>query len=213
LVIPFGVLLAAFSRLLVELAFTGSYLAGYPAFVISSLFAIVPAYFMLYVTALQATGNTRSLIVIAVVSLMSDLVASYYLIIQFGMIGAAFARIVMFVATLLTSYGFLRRKVNPSFDFGSLKKTTLFSLTLGVPLLLFDFFFLEAYGFSLLFRFIILAGSSLLLFFVAGFVWKPLSENDLEVLRKASPKKLAGLTSLIGKIFCEKHVHTKQQPN
>jgi O-antigen/teichoic acid export membrane protein len=211
LVIPFGVILAAFSRLLVELAFTASYLAGYPVFVISSLLAIVPAYFMLYVTALQATGNTRSLIVIAVVSLMSDLVASYFLIIRLGMIGAAFARIVMYVATLLTSYGFLRRKVNPSVDFSSLKKIALFSLTLGLPLLLFDFFFLEAYGFSLLFRFLALAGLSLLLFLVAGFVWKPLSEDDLEVLKQASPKKLAGLLSLIGKIFCEKHVRPKRQ--
>jgi O-antigen/teichoic acid export membrane protein len=204
LVIPFGVILAVFSRIIIELAFGENYLGGYPAFMISSLLAILPAYLALYVTALQAIGNTKSLVVIAVVSLVSDVAASYPLIILFGMAGAALARSVMFALTLLISYWYLSRRVRPSVDFGSLKKTTLFSFTLGAPLFLFDFYFLEAQSLGLLVRFLILAGLAVLLFFVAGFAWKPLNEDDFDVLKRASPKKLGGVTGFLGRIFVKR---------
>jgi O-antigen/teichoic acid export membrane protein len=210
LVIPFGVILAVFSRLIVELVFGQSYLSGYPAFMISSLLAIIPAYLALYVTALQAIGKTKSLIVIAVVSLVTDLAASYPLIIMLGMVGAALARSAMYALTFLVGYGYLSRRVKPSTDFGSLKKTTLFSLTLGVPLFLIDFYFLEAQSFGLLVRFLVLAGLAVLLFFAAGFAWKPLNEDDFNVLRQASPKKLVGVIHLLGKVFCEKRTRTNR---
>jgi O-antigen/teichoic acid export membrane protein len=210
LVIPFGVILAVFSRLIVELAFGESYISGYPAFMISSLLAIIPAYLMLYVTALQAIGNTKPLIVIAAATIVSDLVASYPLIIMFGMIGAALARSVMYALTLLISYEYLKRRVKPSTDFSSLKKTILFSLTLGLPLFLIDFYLLEIIGLGLLLRFLVLAGLAVLLFFASGFAWKPLNKDDFNVLRQASPKKLKGVIHFLGRIFCEKHTRTSR---
>nr|MDO8135791.1 oligosaccharide flippase family protein [Candidatus Njordarchaeum guaymaensis] len=204
LVIPFGVVLASLSPMLIEVVFGWRYIAGSPAFTVSCLFAIIPAYNLLYVTALQAIGDTKPLVAIVVVSFVADVVAAYILTPIFGIVGTALARSVMYAITAVVSYCFLRRRLTPPMDLGSLAKMILFSLTIGLPLYLIDVLIVYWFGFTLLIGTAILIGSAVLLFFVAGAIWKPLNYDDFNVLIRAFPGSLRGVVNSLRRFFCKK---------
>jgi O-antigen/teichoic acid export membrane protein len=190
LVIPASLGLAAIASTAVRVAFGGTYSAATIPFAILIIAGIFNAYQGLMSTVLQSITRTQPLIKIASVGAVTEVVSAAALVVPFGVVGSAVARLGMVLVSLLLTYWYVKGVWWPSLDRQQLMKCLALSVICGVVLLASDSYLLTRLAVNPLQRLMLDAGLFVIVY-VAGLVaLKPLYPEDIALLKTAIPSPL-----------------------
>lgn len=189
IVIPVSLSLAAASHSAITLAYGADYTQGAAPFAILTATSIVQGYLAIFVTALEATGETGALMKISAASAITGTVLIVILARPLGMVGAAIARSVMFAASLVLCHRALKKRAEFKSDTRSLKKALMLSIALAVPIAAMDWTLTNTAKLNLPTRITIETTYFTLAGLIAAKKLKPFETRDFELLKKALPKQ------------------------
>lgn len=203
IVIPAGVVLASVSQTVIVAAYGPIYLYGVVPFALLTFTAIIPAYFDLFSSVLQAIGRTKVLIKIGALAALTDLIVIVLLAKLMGVIGAAIARVAMVSVAMVLSYHAMKKDVEFTLELGRLRRPCLFAATLAIPLVVIDWTFLHVLPLPLLARASIELVFFISIAFATAKLWKPFTPRDFDLLRRALPEQFHGVLSKVQRLIVE----------
>jgi len=168
---------------------------------IPTLFLIFTSLNIIASTTLQAMGKTKVFLKITLATIAVDLAASILLVPRFGVNGAAIARAAMMIAGFIYTFHELKRLVKVKVDGKSMLKTFIASLTMAIPLVIFDTFYSGvvvtdvALGVAVELTF----GASL--YGLMMLLLRALNRQDFELLRGMSPRPLSRVLNPFERFF------------
>ena len=188
-VLPVGFALAAVSGTAVTVAYGRAYLGASIPFALIVASYIVPAYLALMAVTLQATANTRPLIVIWGIAALTEVVLTAALVLPLNLVGSAVARVGMSLVGVLVAFSYVKGEWWPAIDRASLTKGLTISALGAVILFTFDSFAVNAIQVTPLGR-ILLEGGAFVVVYAGGLIaLKPLIPQDIDLLRSALPSR------------------------
>jgi O-antigen/teichoic acid export membrane protein len=196
LVMPVGFALAAVAGTAVTVAYGAAYLGARLPFAILIASSIVPAYQVLMTTTLQAIGRTQPLMRIAAAAAVTEVVLTAALVPSLDVTGSAIARLGMSIVAVVLAYVSVKGDWWTSMDRGSLGKSLIVSVLVGIVLLAFDNLIASNLPVTPLSRLVLDAVIFLPVYAGALVILKPLLPEDIDLLRVALPSRLLGLLRL-----------------
>jgi len=186
-VIPGSFCLAAIASTAVRVAYGPAYLQATIPFAVLTISGIFTAYQTLMVTVLQSIAKTKPLLTIATVAALVEVALTAALVGYLNVLGSAIARFAMVLVSLLLTYRYVRGEWWPSLDTGQLVKCLALSITCAAVLLGFDSSPLTRFTISPLLRLLLDAGLFVVVYFAGLVALKPLTPEDIDLLKAATP--------------------------
>jgi O-antigen/teichoic acid export membrane protein len=139
-IVPLGLLIAAAAKTLILVAVGQKFATGAPVLAVLAASSILPAYVTLYVTAIQAIGRTRPLMIIGAVAVLADAISLALLARPLGAMGAAIARIVLSATSVALAHHYLAKQVDLRglLQKGPIVRAMLLSLVVAGPIALLE---------------------------------------------------------------------------
>jgi O-antigen/teichoic acid export membrane protein len=201
LVLPIGFSFAAIAGTAVTVAYGTNYLNSVIPFAILIASAIIPAYQLLMVTTLQAIGKTRPLIRISATAAITEMTLTAALVPWLNVVGSALGRLGMSVVALVVTYRCVKEKWWRGTEKTSLGKSVVLSAVVGILLFVFDASIARISQISPFAR-LLLDGVLFLILYLGGLAaLKPLTADDVELLKAVVPARLQYGVGLIQRLM------------
>jgi len=200
LIFPVSMGLAAMSGTAMSILFETQYASGVTALSLLALAAIPWAFGMMFVSALQALGQTRLFIKIGLAALIIDtavvIVAAPYL----GVVGATLGRVVMMLVFFLYARRELNMQIRFSLDAEALKKGGLAGGLMAACVAVLEFLVLGRFFSSALLRAVLEIGSGGIVYGVAVVGLRAFNREDFALVRRVLPRSFAPLLGLLERV-------------
>ncbi len=195
LIFPAAIGLAAISETSIMFLFGPEYSrAGGPLAVLSIAY-IMTAYNVVFITALQAIGETQVFIKIGFATMITQTSLVTILSPYIGMMGPTVARTMMQLVGVVYPFYELGRRMNVEIDKGAAGKAILASLSMAFPISLLDGLLMNILVTPYRFLLDVLVG--VILYCVLVVLLRLLEKKDLELIRQVAPEKLSPIIDLI----------------
>jgi len=195
LIFPAAIGLAAISETSIILLFGEEYSrAGLPLTVLSTAY-IMTAYNVIFITALQAIGETGVFIKIGVATMLTQTGLVTVLSPILGMLGPTIARAAMQAVGFAYPLYELGRRMDVEIDTGAVSKAVAASLLMALPVGLIDRMFKSILATPHRFLLDLLLG--VILYSFLAVILRLLDEEDVRLLRQIAPKEAGPLLNLL----------------
>ncbi len=198
--IPIGFSFAALSMTAIETAFGRQYISGAIPFSMLAATSFIPAILLLIVTIIQSSGNTKPLVIIGIISSISDILLVAVLAGPLGGIAGAIGRITFSIVGVILGVYFLRNKIKLSL-IPELKKPLLAAATIATPLLILDQYLIQILNLTLRLRATIDIFAFLTLALVFIYFTNYFTKEDFNILKQAFPSRLENLMDKLEHFF------------
>ena len=195
LIFPAAIGLAAISETSLAFLFGDAYsLAGFPLAILSVAY-IMTAYNVVFMTALQAIGETGVFIRIAVATMVAQTSLVTVLSPSLGMLGPTLARTAMQVVGFAYPLYELGRRIDVEIDMKAAGGAALASCLMALPIRLADGMLKGVLATP--YRFVLDVLFGVLLYSILVILLKLLEKNDLELLRQVAPREAGPALDLL----------------
>ena len=198
LIFPAAFGLAATSETAIVLLFGEGYSRAGLSLAILSVAYTMAAYKVIFMTALQAIGETGVFIKIGLATMITQTVLVTLLAPIIGMLGPTLARTAMYFVGFICLLYELRRRIDFEVDTGAIKKAVLASLLMAVPVSIVEGvlknLLVAPYRFALDF----FLGVVLYTFF--ALLLRLLEKKDVVLLRRIAPKAASPVLDLLERV-------------
>jgi len=199
LIFPAAIGLAAISETSMVFLFGEGYSrAGLPLAILSVAY-IMTAYNVIFITALQAIGETRVFIKIGLATMITQTGLVTILSPHIGILGPTLARTAMQLVGLLYPLYALKKRIDVEIDTEAIVKAMAASMLMAVPVGLADRFLMNLLITP--YRFILDLAFGVLLYLVLAVLLRLFEEKDLELLRLVTPPQFNSLLDLLGRLL------------
>jgi len=199
LIFPAAIGLAAISETSLAFLFGGGYsLAGLPLTILSVAY-IMTAYNVVFMTALQAIGETGVFVRIAVATMVTQTSLVIVLSPPLGILGPTLARTAMQVVGFAYPLYELGRRIDLEIDVKAAGGSALASCLMALPISLMDGMLKGVLATPYRFFLDVLFGA--LLYFVLVILLRLLEKNDVELLRQVSPRAAGPALDLLERLL------------
>lgn len=202
LIFPAAIGLAAISETSLAFLFGKGYsLAGLPLTILSVAY-IMTAYNVVFMTALQAIGETGVFVKIAVATMVVQTSLVIVLSPSLGMLGPTLARTAMQVVGFAYPLYVLRRRIDVEIDTKAAGGAALASCLMALPISLVDGMLKGLLVTS--YRFVLDVFLGVLLYSIFVILLRLLEKNDLELLRQVVPREAGSILDLLERFLPDK---------
>lgn len=200
ILIPVGISFAVISSTAIELIYGLQYVSGAIPFGMIAATSVLPAFSLLIVAIIQATGNTRPLITMGLASSLADVVLVATLASSLGGIAGAAGRIAFSAVGAILGYYLVRDKIKLNI-LSELKQPLIAAATVATPLFVIDQFMSITLNLPLIMRVSIdvLAFTTMATIFI--YISQYFTAGDFDLLRQAMPKRLGTIITKIERIL------------
>ena len=187
---PAALGLAAVSKTVMALLFGSGYVGGSMPLAILSVFSMLKAFTIIMGSTLKSIGETKVFVKASVTSLVVNGVIVAVLTPFFSLYGAVAGRACAVIVVFIYVFYELKRNIKIEVDLQGLWKGTLASLTLVVPLQVFEVFIYGNIIENPVISISIEIGLGLIFYATALFLLKALNRDDFTLLKQLTPKPL-----------------------
>jgi O-antigen/teichoic acid export membrane protein len=198
LIFPTAIGLAAISETSIMFLFGQEYSRAGGPLAILSIAYIMTAYNVVFITALQAIGETRVFIKIGFATMITQTSLVTILSPYIGMMGPTVARTMMQLVGFAYPLYELGLRMNVEIDKRAAGKAILASLLMAFPISLLDGLLVNFLATPYRFLLDVLLG--IVLYCVLVILLRLLEKKDLELLRQVAPGKLSPVIDLLERI-------------
>lgn len=203
IIFPAAFGLATISKTAMSLLYGRQYSLGHLLLSILSIFSIFSAFGAIIGSALQSLGETKVFIKITLATLVTDFLISIALIPLLGVIGSSIAKAATMVVGF--TYGFyeLKKKIIIQLDKEALWKSFIASITMIIPLILFETFYSGQLFKNDIMNVMIEITMGVVTYGFMLFLLRSFNKQDFNFLHKITPKSLTKLVDFLQKIFIQ----------
>ncbi len=198
---PAALGLATISRTVMTLLFGGEYVVGSLPLAILSIFSIVRAFTIIMGSTLKSIGETRVFVKASLISLIADGLVVVLFTPFFGLYGAVAGRVSATLVIFFYVFYELKKNIKIELDLQSLWKGALASISLIIPLRLFERLISANYIDSPIITISIEILLGLVCYVSALFLLKALNKDDFRLLKQLMPKSLTKIITFFERLL------------
>jgi O-antigen/teichoic acid export membrane protein len=198
---PAALGLATISRTVMTLLFGGEYVVGSLPLAILSIFSIVRAFTIIMGSTLKSIGETKVFVKASLISLIADGLVVVPFTPFFGLYGAVAGRVSATLVIFFYVFYELKKNIKIELDLQSLWKGALASVTLIIPLRLFERLISANYIDSPIITISIEILLGLVCYVSALFLLKALNKDDFRLLKQLMPKSLTKIITFFERLL------------